>query len=168
LSVVVVSMRRNRGQAALALNIVLTIFVVGTLGMVTYEISRILLAREQLRNCLEMASLAGGAAMASSNATGSAAQNESKTVAMNLLQMNSVLGSSLHGNVTIGSSATALNPECVNNFETQFLKDLYREAKTIFADFQALRVPHNALRAFHYFENAHRMDDFEIAVTNII
>ena len=58
--------------------------------------------------------------------------------------------------------------ECVNNFETQFLKDLYREAKTIFADFQALRVPHNALRAFHYFENAHRMDDFEIAVTNII
>lgn len=103
-------MRRNRGQAALALNIVLTIFVVGTLGMVTYEISRILLAREQLRNCLEMASLAGGAAMASSNATGSAAQNESKTVAMNLLQMNSVLGSSLHGNVTIGSSATALNP----------------------------------------------------------
>jgi hypothetical protein len=100
----------TRGQAALALNIVLTIFVVGTLGMVTYEISRILLAREQLRNCLEMASLAGGAAMASSNATGSAAQNESKTVAMNLLQMNSVLGSSLHGNVTIGSSATALNP----------------------------------------------------------
>lgn len=103
-------MRRTRGQAALALNIVLTIFVVGTLGMVTYEISRILLAREQLKNCLEMASLAGGVAMASSNSTGSAAQNESKTVAMNLLQMNSVLGNSLNGNVTIGSGPNALNP----------------------------------------------------------
>lgn len=103
-------MRSERGQAALALNIILTIFVVGSLGMVSYEMSRILLAREQLRNCLEMASLAGGAAMASSNSTGVTAQNESKTVAMNLLQMNSVLGTSLHGNVTIGSSAASLSP----------------------------------------------------------
>lgn len=103
-------MRNTSGQAALALNIVLTIFVVGTLGMVTYEISRILLAREQLKNCLEMASLAGGVAMASTNSTGSTAQNESKTVAMNLLQMNSVLGTSLNGNVTIGSGPTSLNP----------------------------------------------------------
>ncbi|MBS1999191.1 MAG: hypothetical protein JSS86_22850, partial [Cyanobacteria bacterium SZAS LIN-2] len=72
-------MRNCRGQVALALNIVIAIFIVGSLGMVSYEMSRILLAREQLKNCLELASLAGGTAMASTSATGAAARTQSQT-----------------------------------------------------------------------------------------
>jgi len=103
-------LRRSKGQVALALNIVIAIFVVGSLGMVSYEMSRILLAREQLKHCLELASLAGGASMASTSATGLAAQTQATTIAMNILQMNSVLGTSLNNNLVVATSATTLNP----------------------------------------------------------
>jgi hypothetical protein len=95
---------------ALALNIIIAIFVVGSLGLVSYEMSRILLAREQLKHCLELASLAGGASMASTSQTGTNAQTQATTIALNILKMNSVLGTSLNGNVIVASSASALNP----------------------------------------------------------
>jgi hypothetical protein len=76
------SFQRSRtGQVALSLNIVLSIFVVGSLGLMCYEVSRILLAREQLRHCLELTALGGGVAMASTSQSGTLAQTEAKTVA---------------------------------------------------------------------------------------
>jgi hypothetical protein len=103
-------LRNSIGQAALALNIVIAIFVVGSLGMVSYEMSRILLAREQLKHCLELASLAGGASIASTSATGAAAQTQATTIALTILRMNSVLGQPLTSNVIVSGSAAALNP----------------------------------------------------------
>jgi len=103
-------LRKSKGQVALALNIVIAIFVVGSLGMVSYEMSRILLAREQLKHCLELASLAGGVSMASTSQTGAQAQAQATTVAMNILQMNSVLGQSLNNQVVLASSSGSLSP----------------------------------------------------------
>lgn len=103
-------MRRSAGQVAIALNIVFGIFIVGSLGMVSYEMSRILLAREQLRHCLELTSLGGGVSLASSSLTGAAAQTQAKTVAMNILKKNSVLGQSLNTTAVEVGSIAAMNP----------------------------------------------------------
>lgn len=103
-------MRRSFGQVAIALNIVFGIFIVGSLGLVSYEMSRILLAREQLRHCLELTSLGGGVSLASSSLTGAAAQNMAKTVAMNILKKNSVLGKPLTTDAVEVGSIAALNP----------------------------------------------------------
>lgn len=104
------NMRRSFGQVAIALNIVFGIFIVGSLGLVAYEMSRILLAREQLRHCLELTSLGGSVSLASSSLTGSAGQIAAKTVAMNILKKNSVLGKSLSSSAVEVGSIAALNP----------------------------------------------------------
>ncbi len=80
--------RKATGQVALAFNLVLAIFVVGSLGLVSYEMSRILLAREQLKHCLELSALGGGTEMASTNLTGTAAQTAANSAAINILRMN--------------------------------------------------------------------------------
>ncbi len=77
-------MRKPSGQVAIALNLVIAIFVIGSLGIATYELTRILLAREQLKNCLEFAALAGTASLASSSASGAPATTEAKAVALNM------------------------------------------------------------------------------------
>lgn len=103
-------MRRSAAQVAIALNIVFGVFIVGSLGLVSYEMSRILLAREQLRHCLELTSLGGGAALASTSLTGAAAQAQATTIAMNILKKNSILGQSLTGRSSQVASIAALNP----------------------------------------------------------
>lgn len=105
-------MRKSSGQVALALNLFIAIFVVGSIGLVTFEISRILLAREQLQHCLELAALGGSTTMASSSQTGAAARTEGQTAALNILKMNSILGQPLTTAVVSCASPTAmaLNP----------------------------------------------------------
>jgi len=103
--------RRSTGQVALALNLVIAIFVVGSLGLVTYEMSRILLAREQLQHCLELGALGGGTAMASSSLTGQAARDNAVAAALNILQMNSILGKSLLNSINQVPSVASLNPQ---------------------------------------------------------
>src|SRR5271154_4009431 len=97
-------MRRSSGQVALSLNLVIAIFVVGSLGLVSYEMSRILLAREQLKHCLELAALGGGAELASTSQTGAAAQTTASAAAINILQMNSILGQPLTNSVVVATS----------------------------------------------------------------
>src|SRR5271155_4444274 len=104
-------MRRSRGQVALSLNLVIAIFVVGSLGLVAYEMSRILLAREQLQHCLELTSLAGGATMASTSNGQAAARQEACNVATTIIQMNSVLGQPLTNSVTVVPSVAQLTPQ---------------------------------------------------------
>ncbi len=104
-------MRRNIGQVALSLNILLSIFVIGSLGFTCYEISRILLAREQLRHCLELTALGGGVTMASTSSTGATARSEAKTVALNILKKNSILGQSLNVAIQEVPAITALTPQ---------------------------------------------------------
>lgn len=103
--------RKPSGQVAIALNLVIAIFVVGSLGIATYELTRVLLAREQLKNCLEFAALAGTASLASSSASGAPATNEAKAVALNMFKMNSILGQPLASNVREVPSLSQLNPQ---------------------------------------------------------
>ncbi len=103
-------MRKPSGQVAIALNLVIAIFVVGSLGIAAYETTRILLAREQLKNCLEFAALAGTASLASTSASGSPATDEAKAVALNMFKMNSILGQPLTTNVREVASLSQLNP----------------------------------------------------------
>src|SRR5579885_1331440 len=103
-------MRRSYGQVALTLNLLIAVFVVGSLGFVAFEISCILLARDQLKHDLEFAALAGGATMASTSLNGPAAQQEASNVATNVLKMNSILGQSLTNNVVVVASPTQLTP----------------------------------------------------------
>jgi hypothetical protein len=102
--------RSSAGQVALALNLVIAIFVVGSLGLVTYEMSRVLLAREQLQHCLELCALGGGTAMASSSLTGQAARDNATQAALNILQMNSILGQSLLNSISQVPSLAQLAP----------------------------------------------------------
>jgi hypothetical protein len=78
--------------------------------LVAFEMSRILLARDQLKHCLELSALAGGATMASTSLGTTAAQLESTTVATNILMMNSILGQNLAPNVSVVSSQSQLTP----------------------------------------------------------
>ncbi len=103
-------MRNCRGQVALSLNIVLTIFVVASIGLVSYEISRILLARDQLKHCLELTSLAAASELASTNSTGTLAQQDSMNVGLNLLRMNSILGQPLTSSASQVNSISSLAP----------------------------------------------------------
>lgn len=103
--------RKPSGQVAIALNLVIAIFVVGSLGIATYELTRVLLARDQLKNCLEFAALAGTASLASTSASGAPATNEAKAVALNMFKMNSILGQPLTSNVREVASLSQLNPQ---------------------------------------------------------
>ncbi|MDR3612306.1 MAG: VWA domain-containing protein [Candidatus Obscuribacterales bacterium] len=103
-------MRKQTGAIALALNVFIAIFVVGSLGIVSYEMSRILLAREQLTHCLQLAALGGGAEMASSSTVGAAAQANAATMATFILQKNSILGQSLANDIVTVSSPVNMNP----------------------------------------------------------
>ncbi|MBS2000788.1 MAG: VWA domain-containing protein [Cyanobacteria bacterium SZAS LIN-5] len=103
-------MRKPSGQVAIALNLVIALFVVGSLGIAAYEMTRILLAREQLKNCLEFAALAGTASLASSSASGAPATAEAKAVALNMFKMNSILGQPLASNVREVPSLSQMNP----------------------------------------------------------
>lgn len=106
--------RKPSGQVAIALNVVIAIFVVGSLGIASYEMTRILLAREQLKNCLEFAALAGTASLASTSASGAPANAEAKAVALNMFKMNSILGQPLTSSVNEVSSLSLLNPTTAN------------------------------------------------------
>jgi hypothetical protein len=103
-------MRKPKGQVAISLNLAITVFVVGSLGLVAFEFSRILLARDQLKHCLELSALAGGATMASTSLNTNAAQQEATTVATNILKMNSILGQNLSPNVGVVANQSQLTP----------------------------------------------------------
>lgn len=98
---------RSRGQATLALNLVLAIFFVGTLAIVSYEISRIMLAREQLKHCVELAALAGETTIMSS--TNASPQATARQVALNIFKQNSIHGKLLSGATEV-MSLTGLTP----------------------------------------------------------
>ncbi len=98
---------RSRGQATLSLNLVLAIFFVGTLAIVSYEISRLMLAREQLKHCVELAALAGETTIMSS--TSASPQVQARLVALNIFKQNSIHGKMLTGATEV-MSLTALTP----------------------------------------------------------
>jgi hypothetical protein len=73
------------------------LFVIGSLGLFAFEMSRYALAHNQLRNCVDAAALSGAATLVMSNdpAQTLIAQKSAIKVAMKLFKQNSILGESL-------------------------------------------------------------------------
>jgi hypothetical protein len=102
-------MRRCHGQVATALNLFIGLFIVGALAIFAFEMSRIMLAREQLKACVDIAALAGEATLLSSTQSFSTAQLNAKQTALNMFRRNSILGTPMTS-VTEVSSPTSLTP----------------------------------------------------------
>jgi hypothetical protein len=88
------------------LGLILAVGVILALGLTTFEINRLELAREQLRVACDAASLAAAATLASSdNVDVTTAQNQAIATALTTFQANSVLGTSLSSSSTTTSSS---------------------------------------------------------------
>ena len=101
--------RGRQGQVATALNLFIGLLIVGALAIFSFELSRILLAREQLKSCVDIAALAGEATLLSSTQSFATAQSNAKATALNMFKRNSILGAPMTG-VTEVSSPTLLSP----------------------------------------------------------
>jgi hypothetical protein len=101
--------RSASGQAGIALNIVIGVFIIGVLFTFAWELTRFLLAREQLKTVVQASALAGEATILSSTQTVSSAQNTAQQTALNIFKRNAVLGSLL-SSASLVSSPTQLSP----------------------------------------------------------
>ncbi|MBX9877814.1 MAG: VWA domain-containing protein [Candidatus Obscuribacterales bacterium] len=94
--------RRTRGQSIMSLGVVLIIVAVVVLGLLSVEVNRLVLAKQQLQSAADAAALAGAATLASSdNLDPMDAQDQASSTALNTFQKNQVLGRSL-STATIG------------------------------------------------------------------
>lgn len=101
--------RGRQGQVATALNLFIGLLIIGALAIFSFELSRILLAREQLKSCVDIAALAGEATLLSSTQSFATAQSNAKATALNMFKRNSILGVPMTG-VSEVSSPTLLSP----------------------------------------------------------
>src|SRR5579883_2904603 len=100
---------REIGQIATALNLFIGLMIVGVLAIFAYELSRILLVREQLKTCVDIAALSGEGTLLSSTQPFTTAQSEAQQTALTMFGRNTILGSSMNS-VTQVASPTALAP----------------------------------------------------------
>jgi len=101
--------RDDQGQVATALNLFIGLLIVGALAVFAFELSRILLAREQLKSCVDIAALAGEATLLSSTQSFATAQSNAKQTALNMFRRNSILGEPMTA-VSEVASPTMLSP----------------------------------------------------------
>ncbi len=101
--------RGRKGQVATALNLFIGLLLVGCLALMSYEMARILLAREQLKSCVDITALAGEGSLLSSTQSYSLAQSTAKQTGLNMFKRNAILGN-LMTNVTEVPSPTNLSP----------------------------------------------------------
>ena len=91
--------RPAHGAAIIVLVFVLGFFIIGVLGIFSYEVTRNNSARDELRSACEAASLAGASALASSDQTNpSITHTLAETAAYLAFEQNSILGIPLNGN----------------------------------------------------------------------
>jgi hypothetical protein len=102
--------RSPSGQAAIALNLVIGAFIIGMLFTFVYELTRFLLAREQLKTIVQSSALAGEATILSSTQASAAARNTAQQTALNIFRRNAILGTLLRS-ASIATSPAFLNPE---------------------------------------------------------
>lgn len=90
-------LRRNSGVIMTLPALILAVFVILAIGLLTFELGRFILAREQLRTATEAAALGGAAALAgSTNSDIGTSQGNAINSAQNVLQQNDVLGVQLN------------------------------------------------------------------------
>jgi len=88
--------RSNKGQGVLALVSIVGFFVMPLLAVFTFEVARLYLAKQELQNACDAASLAAVATLASSDNTNTTlAHQNSIKAALKIMQSNFVLGSKL-------------------------------------------------------------------------
>ncbi len=98
--------RTSSGQTTAILGLLISVFCLLTLGLFTFEINRVELARQQLKAACDAAGLAAAATLASSdNLNPTASQQTAMQTALTTFQQNSVLGVPLT-NASIASSST--------------------------------------------------------------
>jgi hypothetical protein len=99
--------RASSGQAMIVLVLLLAVFVLLAIGLFSFELNRMEVARQQLRSACEAASLAGAATLASSDNTDPmASHTAAMNTALTAFRHNSVIGKSL-----IAGDITYSNPD---------------------------------------------------------
>lgn len=99
--------RERKGQATIVLVLLIAVFVLLAVGLFSFEINRVEVARQQLRSACEAASLAGAATLASSDEQDPMKAHEAAIeTALSAFQQNSVIGMSLRD-----GTITYSNPE---------------------------------------------------------
>lgn len=101
--------RKPRGQVATALFLFLGLSIIGVLAIFCYEMSRILLVRDQLKTCADIAALSGETTLLSSSQAFQTAQTSARNTALNMLRRNSILGIPI-ANITEAASKESLSP----------------------------------------------------------
>lgn len=90
------SLRSHSGQSVVVLVLIVAVFVLLAIGLFSFQINRVEVARSQLRSVTEAAALAGGLSIAShAGEDPAAAQSEAMQVALSMFRKNSVLDVSL-------------------------------------------------------------------------
>ncbi len=90
------SLRRQTGQSMVALGLIISVFVLLAIGLFSFELNRMELAKEQLRTACDAASLSAAAALASSdNLDTTASQTNAIDTAIATFQQNMIIGTSL-------------------------------------------------------------------------
>lgn len=111
----------RRGQAFITLAIILAIFAVIPLSLVSFELHRVELAREELRSACEAAALAVAASLASSDESDPVkAHQDAMAVGLKTFRDNSVIGYSLATATVVASQTKPTRPGESNLF-IQFL-----------------------------------------------
>lgn len=89
-------MRGNNGQAVALPMVIIALTIILAIGMLSFEIGRTAIARDQLQAATESAALAGAAAMAgSANTDIAVAQQEAKEAAKQVFRRNEIFGGML-------------------------------------------------------------------------
>ena len=103
---------KNKGQAAAVLNLFLAVFFIAVLGIFSVELSRYMLARDQLKDCVAAAALCCQTTLASTGApNNSSNQNAAQQAALNLFQQNSILGQILSSSILVSTPSGQSTPD---------------------------------------------------------
>jgi len=103
-------LRTQTGQGGSVLLLIMAVLFLGLASFFSWELSRYLLARDQLKTVTEVAAITCETALASSgDASDATNQSNAENTAIQLFSQNSVLGRSLNGTLQV-SDPTQLAP----------------------------------------------------------
>lgn len=111
--------RKPNGQGIIVLGIIVSFLIILSLGLYSYELNRLTLARTQLRSAADSAALTAAATLASQDMQDPiTAHNMAINTAMNMLRANSVVGINLtSAQWTTAAQQDPATNECLAYFE---------------------------------------------------
>jgi hypothetical protein len=104
----VIASRRARGQGIIMLVMLVGLVVIPLIGMVSFEVGRLYLGKQQLLNACDSAALTAVATLAGSdNSNPSLAHQNAKSAALDVFERNLVLGMQLTNSTILAAKPTA-------------------------------------------------------------